>query len=89
MEDHPTNGELALMIGSVKEVLDLHKADSAKRDADAAKRDSDILTQTVKTNGRVGVLEERAAVLKGGLIVITFLVIPIILDIVRRYVLKP
>lgn len=77
MENHPTNGELALMIGSVSEKLDLHRVDSSNRD-------SQILVQATKTNGRVTALEQWRWTMTGGLAVIIVLIVPLLLDLAKR-----
>lgn len=44
----------------------------------------EIKAQTTKTNGRVSKLENKYAMIVGGLIVVSAIVVPIFLDVVRN-----
>lgn len=48
----------------------------------------EIKDQTKKTNGRVTELEKKSWMIAGGMIVVTIFILPILLDLIKRYLLK-
>lgn len=70
MEDQPTNGELALMIGSLSEHI------------------VEIKEQVIKTNGRVGVLENWRSTVLGGLLVTNVILLPTAITLIVKYLTK-
>jgi hypothetical protein len=88
MIDAPSNAVLLANIESIKDVI-LANHILAKEYQDGNKIEHNaILTQCLKTNGRVTELEKSRAMLYGGLIFVNVIIVPIALAMIMKYINK-
>ena len=78
MNDQPTNGELAILIGGVGDkICDIKEHFGREL--------GEIKEHAARTNGRVTKLEEVKNILIGGLVITNIIFVPVIVQIIIKF----